>query len=950
MKTNAILFTFLWILAVPQHVLSQASTIFDEVERSSITNLEQIKQLDTVTENESYHQLKLVKFTKSNLSGLKRISFTPFDGSTHEFEVQTNETKRSGSHRIKGVSGNDSFAITIRGDKVTGRIHIDKKLYAIIPLGGSFHAIIEVDRSSYEPEAPPIEIDSNSAEGAFKQSKSLMSGTAIIDVLVAYTPAAGNITGIEGIIEDAILDANDSFDADDLDMEYNLVHMFELSGFSEGNDSMNQILSNFRNNTTVGDLRDQYQADLCFLITNRSDISGIAYVIENPNSGTSSFGFGIGNYDRVRDTRTFAHETGHNLGGRHNIEEDSTGTYNHGFLYDPGDWATIMSYYDLQTQERENFWSNPDKTHNGVVRGDVTYADNARKISETNTTTSEYREPQLSGTLSDDQTLNGREYVISGTLTVPSGVTFEAGPYGTIFNGVSNAQIQVNGDFIIGENSILNDIHIDVATGGELIIHEGATLSFDSGQGIEGDGVIIMDGTNPNRITLEASGGSNWDGLEINEDNSSIAYVDIEDAVNGITSYNVSGLEVQNVEVFNSTWDGFRFINTSTSSPTGGFGYLRADGNGTYGVYYDGGSNDELTNSIMVDNPSAGLFLTGGASLEGVVNSRIYDGGTNGIQANGSSYLEINSSSIHDNSYRDGYAYSSTIDATGNWWGSSFPSPSQFEEVSGGSIDYSNHLFFDPLPAGFQKRGNSSGNEPKAKTAGHAVGEINSVATLRKALSGFKGEEALTELNRISGPELPPALQQWAKVIQVELHQRLDNHQQAIETANTLLASQVTPADIRTTMGRRLFYSYLLGTQDMQAAQATLANLEQWGETEAELKQLSWLLERRKEDVQSGSTAERPQRIAQETNVQLSNYPNPFNPSTVIKYELPQNSTVRLQVFDMLGREVVTLVDQQQSPGQYSYTFDASTLSSGIYIYRLQAVNSVITKQMTLIK
>lgn len=95
MKTNAMLLTFLWILAVPQHVFSQASTIFDEAERSSITNLEQMKQLDNVTENESYHQLKVVKFTESNLTGLKRIGFTLFDGSIREFEVQTNEVNRS---------------------------------------------------------------------------------------------------------------------------------------------------------------------------------------------------------------------------------------------------------------------------------------------------------------------------------------------------------------------------------------------------------------------------------------------------------------------------------------------------------------------------------------------------------------------------------------------------------------------------------------------------------------------------------------------------------------------------------------------------------------------------------------------------------------------------------------------------------------------------------------
>ncbi|WP_103665919.1 S8 family serine peptidase [Gracilimonas amylolytica] len=553
-----------------------------------------------------------------------------------------------------------------------------------------------------------------------------------------------------------------------------------------------------------------------------------------------------------------------------------------------------------------------------------------------------------STTLPDLSRIKDFTSVSSGiTLTISSGDV-------TIIDGNmsgSNSTIAVNGRLIIEEAADLNNIHLDVGSGGELTIREGASLSFDSGQGIVGNGIVTIEGTNANRISLQASGSSNWDGVEVNEDNSSIKYVDIQDAVNGITSYNVSGLEVQNVEVFNSTWDGFRFINTSTSSPVGGFGYFRADGNGTYGVYYDGGLNDELRNSIMVDNPAAGLYITGGASLEGVINSRIYNGGTNGLRADNTSFLEITSSSIHDNAYRDAFAYNnSTINATSNWWGSSFPSSSQFEEVSGGSIDYSNHLFFDPLPSSFQKQANSTDNAPKAKTSEHSVTTISSVANLRKALSGFKGEEALTELNRISGQELSPALNQWAKIIQVELHQRLDNHQLAIETGNALLASQVTSQKIRTTMGRRLFYSYLLGTKDVQAAETMLLNLEHWEEDEIELKQLAWLLERHKEDAPSGGGKELTQSIAQETDIQLSNYPNPFNPSTVIKYELTQNTTVRLQVFDMLGREVVTLVDEQQSAGEYSATFDASMLSSGNYIYRLQVGSQVVTKQMTLIK
>ncbi len=87
------------------------------------------------------------------------------------------------------------------------------------------------------------------------------------------------------------------------------------------------------------------------------------------------------------------------------------------------------------------------------------------------------------------------------------------------------------------------------------------------------------------------------------------------------------------------------------------------------------------------------------------------------------------------------------------------------------------------------------------------------------------------------------------------------------------------------------------------------------------------------------------------TEVSLNqNYPNPFNPSTNITYSVPHNSEVTLQVFDITGRLVGTLVKETQSAGSYDISFDARNLSSGVYVYRLQIGNQVRTKKMTLIK
>jgi hypothetical protein len=80
------------------------------------------------------------------------------------------------------------------------------------------------------------------------------------------------------------------------------------------------------------------------------------------------------------------------------------------------------------------------------------------------------------------------------------------------------------------------------------------------------------------------------------------------------------------------------------------------------------------------------------------------------------------------------------------------------------------------------------------------------------------------------------------------------------------------------------------------------------------------------------------------------NYPNPFNPATTISYSVPKESRVMLKVFDMLGREVATLVNEVKQPGEYRLTFDASRFASGAYVYRLSSPNQTIVRKMMLMK
>jgi len=85
------------------------------------------------------------------------------------------------------------------------------------------------------------------------------------------------------------------------------------------------------------------------------------------------------------------------------------------------------------------------------------------------------------------------------------------------------------------------------------------------------------------------------------------------------------------------------------------------------------------------------------------------------------------------------------------------------------------------------------------------------------------------------------------------------------------------------------------------------------------------------------------------------NYPNPFNPHTVIEYEIPKITNVTLQIYNPLGREIITLIDEVQYPGSYSVIWDGmddlgNKVNSGIYLYKIKAGRYISTKKMILIK
>ena len=90
--------------------------------------------------------------------------------------------------------------------------------------------------------------------------------------------------------------------------------------------------------------------------------------------------------------------------------------------------------------------------------------------------------------------------------------------------------------------------------------------------------------------------------------------------------------------------------------------------------------------------------------------------------------------------------------------------------------------------------------------------------------------------------------------------------------------------------------------------------------------------------------------ISKSENIKMGNYPNPFNPSTTIAYNIPKDGHVKLAVYDLLGKEIKMLVNENKSTGKYSVQFNGNNLASGTYFYHLTVTPSDGSKQIVIQK
>ena len=144
------------------------------------------------------------------------------------------------------------------------------------------------------------------------------------------------------------------------------------------------------------------------------------------------------------------------------------------------------------------------------------------------------------------------------------------------------------------------------------------------------------------------------------------------------------------------------------------------------------------------------------------------------------------------------------------------------------------------------------------------------------------------------------------------------------------------------------YIDYGLETGDLDTAFYKITGVDPVGNI-SEYSNTVWIRTNATQQVLAVGQKEEPPLLPEQFHLN-QNYPNPFNPATVISYQLPEDDHVLIRLYDALGQEVATLVDEMKKAGWYEAVFDASSLSGGVYFYRMSARQYISIKKMVVIR
>ncbi len=576
-----------------------------------------------------------------------------------------------------------------------------------------------------------------------------------------------------------------------------------------------------------------------------------------------------------------------------------------------------------------------------------------------------------SGSISASTTWNGN-IVIDNSVALASGRTLTIKP-GTKIYFKNGSAITINGT--------LNA----VGTSSQKIL-------FNS-DGITNSGLITFNGTGSSNSVLDYVEVRNRSGIQcMNGADITIQNSRIELCTNGIYIYNSEPLVISNT-IQNPSINGIYGEASGKYPLIKGNTIIKTTNHQYQGIYLLNQSLPFIT-ANDIQGFAYGLYIGGGGYtyfmdnnyVTPSQNNRFYDNIV-GIGSAWGSYVfacenrgrDCNNNSIYTNSSYDASAYQSgTIYAGYNYWGTD---GAQLYQDGTSYIDASNPLSSDPwppiIPHDEKLVTPVQNNNPRANGNDDIFECIDlerqnrttELIQLCKQMltQNSNADFALVELVKVKRKFHINGIKEYldsllsgnrpfrARVLDHLANIALDeNKYNVANQIFNLILQQYPNTPIAINVMFEKFFAALNIIENRELAGQFLSDLQS-----LEINDNDFLMRLHMAETlynQSGNShMSKPTNSHDEINEVMeyalfNNFPNPFNPSTTINYQLPQNGLVTLKVYDILGKEVATLVNEQKIQGSYSANFDASKLASGVYIYQLRVNDFVSSKKMLLLK
>ncbi len=571
--------------------------------------------------------------------------------------------------------------------------------------------------------------------------------------------------------------------------------------------------------------------------------------------------------------------------------------------------------------------------------------------------------------------------------------------------------VMLAGGNIVYNENVPSGTTLDIK--GTIIVNQGATLTLNNNstfnfhyyKSLINNGSLIANLCTINFFGAAALGSieapSNW-GIRLEKNStSSIGYIEINDARTGIFVNETSTTTISNCVIRNSSYSGIDVYrsNYASSQPVIFENLIYNTLNrGNYGVSLTYSSPSLINNVIY--NFDKGIYCINNSSPNfgsyGVRGNNTIAGNLTGIYAyaNSNPYLGSLTSNfggnnaIRDNSAHNIYAYSMcNIMAENNWWGSNPPNTALFFSGGKSSIDYTPWMTNPPTESLLEKNDLEkekslevfSGDIEVIEKDPPVVNIMENILLAKRYIDEGKYLRSLNICRNIINEFPDTSLAFTALDILWQAGRNLSvpqlktilryiynngNHRPLFANAGSLLAGYLNTHTalldsiisrhsgqpiVETLLLNKFLYQYY-DLDDTVLARMTLNNLDLlFPESESTLHAHLVLGDEIKGSLDKQNLVSNTIVVPDEYEV-YNNYPNPFNPTTTIKFDLPNDGLVQMKVYDILGNEVATLVNEQKVAGRYEVNFNASTLASGVYIYKLQAGDFVQSKKMILLK